>query len=819
MSKILMNEGDEYRAKIAIDSADDALFKKVYDNAYSIIKELENHVIRFQKREKDNGIQYRIGNNIIAFCGKRGQGKTSAMQTFSYRLEKQYAFQFYVLKSIDPSALRADESIVRILLSKLFNEFANSMREFARNNRFQDNHEDIQRNRDRILKKFSTCFRNVDYSVKDRKDELGLDDLEQLAELGSSNMLREELQELIKEFLLLQGKFRTVHDDKVYDCNEQVPFLVIQIDDADMALNGVFKICEDIRNYFSLPNVIVLMAADMEQLTNAILQEYIKKYRDIIAVETDDGNKGYYLENCVQMANRYIEKMFPVGHRIELPQIQDFVKWNFNTITLEYYVYDKEAKDCRRNIFAEYDGICKNMHMQEQLLKMLYDRTGLIFLRNEQNLHYVLPRTMRELTHFVKMLQNMPPINFEAAFQEQGDDAKGLRNNLDIFENYFYNYWCANHLKERQQILFRKMHEELFINEPSADDIIKMCRESDKDLRSAYVIIYSIFLNKKFIEAVGRQDLGTNLAVYLEDFILSWDTEDLKFMKYRYDPLGSWKLEDNDKNRDIKEIVKFPFISEDGIFDAAKAILNYENSAREEESTSTSSLGENEQGNLNAAKDKPGIWGWDWYAIGLKNLFGNLDVYLHITEQIEKVYAGLNIYLNKFYTLTLIYKEIFEIMNIDKMVDCLGIKNIEINSLGSYWYSLYLRGKDAYLKCFWANGLNKERFENLNKALLDENKKVLENIYDKTLHNINDNNLDLLEFGEEGGKKAVALAYDEVFGKSDSFQKLERSRNDLNDVLENFNEKIHNQGKIEESDKKRLLRDIKHIRNRIRTVF
>ena len=45
------------------------------------------------------------------------------------------------------------------------------------------------------------------------------------------------------------------------------------IDDMDLATQKIYRICEDIRNYLSVPNIIVLFASDYDQLVYAIYQK------------------------------------------------------------------------------------------------------------------------------------------------------------------------------------------------------------------------------------------------------------------------------------------------------------------------------------------------------------------------------------------------------------------------------------------------------------------------------------------------------------------------------------------------------------------
>ena len=80
-------KGDEYRVKIERRFHKDIFFEDVYRRAnmivYEIIKET-NEYLDVSKKEAGYSIKgQRMGNNIVAFCAERGQGKTSAMQSYA----------------------------------------------------------------------------------------------------------------------------------------------------------------------------------------------------------------------------------------------------------------------------------------------------------------------------------------------------------------------------------------------------------------------------------------------------------------------------------------------------------------------------------------------------------------------------------------------------------------------------------------------------------------------------------------------------------------------------------------------------------------
>ena len=87
MKKLIFTQGDETRPKFE-DLRDEAtlkesIFADIYDSAFTLIKEISKsskHIDNKHNRER---------NNIIAFIGERGSGKTSCLKSIYHSLNKQ----------------------------------------------------------------------------------------------------------------------------------------------------------------------------------------------------------------------------------------------------------------------------------------------------------------------------------------------------------------------------------------------------------------------------------------------------------------------------------------------------------------------------------------------------------------------------------------------------------------------------------------------------------------------------------------------------------------------------------------------------------
>lgn len=641
MHKISIIQGDEYRAKIETEIHKDTFFFDVYKRAMGCVTELIRHAEVHKQKEEQKGIQYRIGNNIIVFCGKRGQGKTSAMHSFSRILKHELEAEgivcldkrFYVLDAIDPSAMNKEESVVRVLISRLFNHV--QQQDWEKKDAMEETEWKLYRHK--LLEAFKTCYQNVDYIENMHRDDYGMDDLEHLSQLGSSSALRKTLGNLVDIFLDFASRIEGCKEK-----SDSYQYLIIQIDDMDMAMGNVFKICEDIRNYFSLPNVIVLMASDMKQLTREIEQVYLERSHELITVRSME-DRNYYIQKCNSMATRYSEKMFPAGHRIELPSLQDYMLKHHDSLKLEYYV--GYALD-RRNIF---EGLIENdpdtVNMQQQLLRLLYCKTGMIFKSEPGKYHPVLPTTMRELTHFLKMLSDMEDVDLNCVGfpdKTQGDnqELQKLRDNLEIMQEYFFDFWCNNHLDEKIQEWFADHRE---TTSSGWDELLEKkglyCSEKAEEAASD-VILRTILWNKRFVDAVENGYAKDEMITYCKKCVEQWYTEEkrrylgfhiMKF-SYQYDLLKTKTSLESDRE------VAFYGQNETGAgtFDALNPIFHYfDNKSHSKQQTGSRINSVEEEDETVNSQNKFDLYG------EMKWLFANIEVFQEVKSQISGYFARL----------------------------------------------------------------------------------------------------------------------------------------------------------------------------------
>ncbi len=495
--KIVVYRGDENRVKVRdwIDP-DDFFYKSNIQAILSVKKNIELFN-NFKKRinlavgrtERDT-LECRDGigcertnveleseeilgysNYAIVFTAGRGSGKTSTMLSFgrmlgNNKMIKQFfnndldiaEVGFHVLSCIEPTAMESGDSILKVIISRMFFSFKEQW-QFCQTSNYSPILNEKKAN---LIQCFQKCYRNIDILKRNIKQEDIYDDLYYLSEIGDSTNLKVELYKLINEYL----DFMNCSGAKTA---KNKNFLILQIDDVDLNEEMAYKILEDLRKYFMLPNVMLLIAADLKQLRHSLERNFADEYKTLL---THQGSVDIY--ECKKMAERYLEKMFPMVSQIHLPQLNVEVCTEENSIVLEYGEKIK-GLDKIQNLLLFQDTEGNDIHeFQQVLLRLIYEKTGIIFVEKPY-LHEILPKTMRELTHFLDYMETLENTKSELTwkefllFYERGQQEKKDGNemddvvgdmeirfsNLQKFEDYFSGYWCPYNLTKEQQEIYR----------------------------------------------------------------------------------------------------------------------------------------------------------------------------------------------------------------------------------------------------------------------------------------------------------------------------------------------------------------------------
>lgn len=348
--------------------------------------------------------------NIIAFSGGRGTGKTSAMLSYMEFLKDYYRnlhsindekqlgnlrfkdnnkdmeLMFTGLEYIDASLLGSHkDDVLRNVLPKMLKKWHDEERR-------SNIDSGIVRNEDYAYKKrqVQRLFNNVYKSLRDlnsKEDILEADNdmfMETLENLSLTWNLRQSFQELVKEYL----------DIMEYPGSEQKigrhnHFLVISLDDLDMNIEHGFELLEEVRKYLMVPNVIVLLSANYEQLEKLCIEHYTKAFSEI---KNETGIKEY----IGTLSREYLEKILPSHCQVVMEPINHWKFYEREKISIEYVRVNSAIP-----MKAGPDTL------KEIIRKLLEDYFDMKFSSDGKCLNYLIPSTIRELALWLRQLYSL----------------------------------------------------------------------------------------------------------------------------------------------------------------------------------------------------------------------------------------------------------------------------------------------------------------------------------------------------------------------------------------------------------------------------
>jgi len=508
---------------------------------------------------------YNYPNNMIVFSGERGAGKSSAMLTFVNSLKdhksKLYCekflrdvtkgelpgiglkdvsnmlekCQFVSIPPIDPTTLENGGQILIVILARMYKLASDAWEEQGRSctasRKFSP--QDRINRKNELMRKFSTCYEHVNAIKNWDKKNFEYEGLDVLSELGDSSRLKNEFAELVEALL-----------EFCCDSGYDNQYLIIQIDDTDMNIQGAYEILEDIRKYLVIPHVIIVMAADLTHLVQVVESSVLASYEQRSENAT---------EHASNIARQYITKLFPQTRQINLPNLGTYFKEHADNIRITYNTFSK-------NLVLP-DNQEKFQDVQEQIFRLIYRKTGLVFLRYKNLLHYIVPGNMRHLAHFLAMLVQMEqivdPDKEEIGFflPEDATEAKicehkrNLRirlQNVQRFRDYFLTTWVTANLDDirakkinelveidiSKKVRYACMHLPYFSDKTrdnkrkgtnsyngtcSYADMVRLCKECEKKSTDE--------MDSRFIFAIQTYFSLLGHTVVLEELIDYYETK------------------------------------------------------------------------------------------------------------------------------------------------------------------------------------------------------------------------------------------------------------------------------------------------------
>ena len=412
-----------------------SFYKNVYREAYLRVEDIINNITAKQGNENKRisaALQADFPN-IITFIGSRGVGKTSAMLSFMealkdycadddnnnpfYKFNVKGKILFTCLNCIDGSLMERGEDIFKTILAQMYQKFIDLEKDGAIHKGA-----DFDFRKRELMRQLEDVYRTVCEIETMEKGRIiaGEAYISSLQSFSSSQKVRKDFVKLISNFtdLMRYNRFGgTVQSDNHY--------VVIAIDDIDLNIQNSFSMLEKIHRYCTVPNVIVLLTLDVQQILSIVTNhfyEVVPKVNKLLIAQEQ------YVHN---LSMDYLEKVLPVNYRIYMPGVS-------------------------KNVLIKKEKTT----LKKAILGKLYRRTGICFDSQGLKQHFYIPTSMRELTGFYLMLESMRKVNElhltdSFALDKKTENEEENTRIKNIFEEN-YNIFLAD-LENR--LILEKIHK------------------------------------------------------------------------------------------------------------------------------------------------------------------------------------------------------------------------------------------------------------------------------------------------------------------------------------------------------------------------
>lgn len=414
---IIFKQGEENGIVIERNHFERSIFKNQYQQAIKTFC----HIWAQQKRYLENNNQpakfwnkYGVDNlfaNVIAFCGDRGEGKSSSMISFAsiltekevrkeavvsldideqtkQDLSKIEAEQIELLGVIDPSFFDQEHNLLELLLGRMHSNISKIIEEKESCGKACafDHRQIMER-----FQKVKSCLKILE------KGNKIYDELENLNDLAAGINLQENLHKLLECYAKFMEK----------------EHLVVCIDDIDLNIQEGYEMAELLRKYLlTSPRLIVLVAVKLDQLEDVIANAHKRIFRE--------DELGW--NTCKLMARKYVDKLLPRSNRIVMPSMNELSD-------RDLILKDEDTKD-----------IIEMTPVKEIVTQLIFQKTGYVFY-NTRYLSPIIPENLRSLRHLLATLISLP----DARDENWDDDETGR----EVFKDYFFGAWVEANLNQK----------------------------------------------------------------------------------------------------------------------------------------------------------------------------------------------------------------------------------------------------------------------------------------------------------------------------------------------------------------------------------
>ncbi len=450
-----------------------SVFQDVYENAF---RKVESIIKDNPWRER--GVCGKEGSdeqvyNVISFLGQRGVGKTSAMLSFVRTLENGFCeticgveqmqnlssfsglsnlshiqqASFSVLEYIDATLLEEKEGILDVILARMWDKYE----AICRNARKERKQEILEADLKDQFESVRSSYLLQKSIVKGKLDESKeISTLRTLHKLAVSINLRDGFKKLVSLYLDF------IHSSDYI--TKKKNFLVISIDDIDMASGNVYKYLEQIRRFLTVPQVIIFITADIQRL-----QMICRKHEEIDEECKSLLKEGYrkIWENGNDFVDDYLSKSLPHNSRIYMPDLKEENGLNSTLYKLpdKFNAIKSGANGCNQDLLKTKEEKILILEYMARYLHLYFD-----VKRGKR--HFLQNSTMRDLINYFQSINDIIEYNMESlkenTEEEKRENARKRKKKLDWFRRDLH-YRLMERLLTKCQ---RKEFQQLFYLEP-----------------------------------------------------------------------------------------------------------------------------------------------------------------------------------------------------------------------------------------------------------------------------------------------------------------------------------------------------------------
>lgn len=405
---IIFRMGEE--TGIVIEKTKEQFEHSLFREQYRQVFDIMDTIIERSTPEKGKEVDDKM-SNIIVFCGDRGEGKTSALETVREILSNKTILKdaqlaglfseeskldtdsFKVLRLVDPAFFDDKHNLMELLIGQMYADVLLADKEAAEKREFTPSCMDLDVDKRTQLVRLFQKVRTGLGIVHKPSDKSAYDNLEEIDQLAAGIELKTTVNELLQCYAKYFKKER----------------VLICIDDLDLNATEGYTMAEEIRKFLSSPtSCVVLMAVKIEQMIE-VVQSYLRENLSTIVSD----------ETIKEMAIRYVIKLLPESRRVWMP--------NGSVLT------DSKLKIYEGNELKEaFDSV------KEAVVRLIYRKTRYIFV-NARNVSPIVPSNLRELRLLWATLWSLN--------DGEKNDENHIKNKT-IFKQYFYDVWIKRLQKE-----------------------------------------------------------------------------------------------------------------------------------------------------------------------------------------------------------------------------------------------------------------------------------------------------------------------------------------------------------------------------------